>query len=118
MPSSSGRRKRRPKRAGARQKVTTSSVTIVLLATSSRRTRCANIGSVSRTWNRHAWTRCGKRLAKRDADVRWALGDWILAGEPHLPDVYAIAEKITGLTRSHIALPGAAACKRRAFQRD
>jgi hypothetical protein len=66
-------------------------------------------------FNQEAWENKGVELAKSDTEVRWKLGKWLLDGEPHLPyippetiaghkveyapDVYSIAERITGLSR-------------------
>jgi hypothetical protein len=61
-----------------------------------------------------AWEERGMELAKKDHDVRFALGDWLNEGEPHHPDFsgipgappglgfYALAERITGLANGSL----------------
>jgi hypothetical protein len=68
-----------------------------------------------RKFNQEEWEAKGTELAQSDTEVRWKIGEWLLEGEPHLPyipperiaghmveyppDVYSIAEFITGLSR-------------------
>jgi hypothetical protein len=71
-------------------------------------------------WNYDEWVKRGEALGKAYVNSNWELGDWLLEGEPHLPDrdlrevppewrrgvilsdVYEEAEEITGLERSHL----------------
>jgi hypothetical protein len=69
-------------------------------------------------FNEERWREKGTALAKRDKDVKWELGDWLVVGAsyygedppgsgevivgvriPMPPDVYSVAEDITGLSR-------------------
>lgn len=71
------------------------------------------------SFNEDAWTAEGRELAKRDQDLKWEIGEWLVKGIPHfgedhgggekiaghripIQDVYAVAGGITGLGRRHL----------------
>src|SRR2546428_1057655 len=67
-------------------------------------------------FDQDVWEAQGRELAKQDTATQWALADWLLSGVDNIPNVgkrgddlgekssyaYDAAERITGLTRSHL----------------
>jgi hypothetical protein len=62
-----------------------------------------------------AWKAEGRALGERHKELRWAIGDWLIKGEPHIPeidgetiagyympamDVYTEGQAVTGLARA------------------
>ena len=69
------------------------------------------------TFNEEEWETEGRKLGERQRELKWELGDWLLRGRPHYgsggsevvagyrisdPDVYSVAEGISGLSRRHL----------------
>ena len=65
-----------------------------------------------------AWEKRGEELAKKDSDVRWEIGDWILSGTEIFEDnpsdpmgALDHAEMITGLARGTLKDLAKGCCK-------